>query len=285
MSLVLHDIDIDIPSGRIAALRGGPADGLPVLALHGWLDNAASFVPLAAHLRGIDLVAIDLPGHGRSAHLPAGIAYTMEGVVHQALDVADALGWERFSVLAHSLGGGIASLLACACPQRVQRMVCIEALGGLPEDPEHTAERLRRSVAGFRGLRDKSLRVFDSLDTAVAARVRANDLSDAAARLLVERGTRAVDGGWVWSSDPRMTVDTFIRPTDAQVLDLIAGIACPVHVVYADPAQPYAPEPMRQRYAAQLPHGTLHRFAAGHHLHMEMPAAVAAAVAGFLAGD
>lgn len=284
MSLTLRETRIDIPTGRIAALRGGPADGVPVLALHGWLDNAASFVPLAAHLHGIDLVAIDLPGHGRSAHLPTGMPYTMEVAVHQVLDVADALGWDRFAVLAHSMGAGIASLLACACPQRVQRMVCIEALGGLPEVPERTADRLQRSVAGFRALRHKSLRVFDRVDTAIAARMRANDLSEPVARLLVERGLRPVDGGFVWSSDPRLTVDTFIRPTDAQLEDAIASIRCPVRAVFADPAQPYAPEPMRQRYAAQLRQGSVHRFDAGHHLHMDMPQAVAAVIAGFLAG-
>ena len=284
MSLTLRETRIDIPTGRIAALRGGPVEGVPVLALHGWLDNAASFVPLAAHLHGIDLVAIDLPGHGRSAHLPTGMAYTMEVAVHQVLDVADALGWDRFAVLAHSMGAGIASLLACACPQRVQRMVCIEALGGLPEVPERTADRLQRSVAGFRALRHKSLRVFDRVDAAIAARMRANALSEPVARLLVERGIRPVDGGFVWSSDPRLTVDTFIRPTDAQLEDAIAGIRCPVQVVFADPAQPYAPEPMRQRYAAQLQQGSVHRFDAGHHLHMDMPQAVAAVMAGFLAG-
>lgn len=284
MPLILHDIAIDIPTGRIAALRGGPSDAVPVLALHGWLDNAASFVPLARHLHGIDLVAIDLPGHGRSAHLPIGVAYTMEAAVHQVLDVADALGWERFVLLAHSLGAGIASLLASACPDRVQRMVCIEALGGLPELPERTAERLQRSVAGFRALRSKSLRVFDSVDAAIAARMRANALSEPVARLLVERGIRPVDGGSVWSSDSRLTVDTFMRPTDAQIEDAIAAIACPVQVVLADPAQPYAPEPMRQRYAARLRHGSVHRFDAGHHLHMEMPEAVAAVIGGFLAG-
>ena len=59
------------PLGELAALsndRNGPR----VLALHGWLDNAASFLPLVPHLGDVELVAIDLPGHGHSAHLGAG---------------------------------------------------------------------------------------------------------------------------------------------------------------------------------------------------------------------
>ena len=117
-----------------------------MLALHGWLDNAASFVPLAPHLSGIDLVAPDLPGHGRSAHLPAGADYSFAGAVHAVLDVADALGWERFALLGHSMGAGIGSLMAAACPQRDRtRCVAIEALGALAEAPERTAAAPARS--------------------------------------------------------------------------------------------------------------------------------------------
>lgn len=50
MSLALREFTLDVPLGRIAGLRGGEAGAPNVLALHGWLDNAASFVPLAAHL-------------------------------------------------------------------------------------------------------------------------------------------------------------------------------------------------------------------------------------------
>ena len=119
MSLALREFALEIPMGRIAGLRGGRGTGLPVLALHGWLDNAASFVPLAAHLDGIELVAPDLPGHGRSAHLPRGADYSFAGAVASVLDIADALGWTRFALLGHSMGAGIGSLVAAACPQRV----------------------------------------------------------------------------------------------------------------------------------------------------------------------
>lgn len=120
----LREFAVDIPLGRITGLRGGSA-GPRVLALHGWLDNAASFMPLAAHLPGVQLVAPDLPGHGRSAHLAPGAEYTSGVAVNAVLDIADALGWDTFSLLGHSMGAGIASLMAAAVPQRVQRLVAI----------------------------------------------------------------------------------------------------------------------------------------------------------------
>ena len=91
----LDDIAIEIPIGRIAALRRSEPGAPKVLALHGWLDNAASFIPLSAQLPGLDLVAIDLPGHGRSAHLPPGADYSFVGAINAILDVADALGWGK----------------------------------------------------------------------------------------------------------------------------------------------------------------------------------------------
>ena len=279
-----REFGIGIPLGRIAALRAGSEGATPVLALHGWLDNAASFVPVARHLEGLDLVAIDLPGHGRSAHLAIGSDYSFYGSVNVVLDIADALGWERFALLGHSMGAGIGSLVAAACPRRVTRFVAIEALGALAEIPERTALRMREAVAAARALPGKSLRVFPGLEPAIRARVQANALSEPVARLLVERGVREVEDGYVWSSDPRLTLPSFTRLTEAQVADLIAGIECPVRLIHADPAQPYLPDPVRRAHAAALRDGELIVIPGGHHLHMEQPAEVAAAIGDFFGG-
>jgi pimeloyl-ACP methyl ester carboxylesterase len=286
----MRDIELDTPYGRLAGLRFGDAGGEPVLALHGWLDNAASFIPLAAHLPGIDLVALDLPGHGRSDHLPASAEYSLPGTVHTVLDAADALGWNRFGVLGHSMGAAIGSILAAAAPDRVARFAAIEALGALADAEDHTTARLREAVAARRALRGKPMRVFPDIDTAVHARVHlgvlgANGLDAALARLLVERGMRPADGGWSWSTDQRLTISTALRMTEGQVRDLLAHIECPVRAVYAEPAQPYFPEPLRQARAALLPEGAVTRIVGDHHLHMTNPAAVADVLAAFLRGE
>jgi len=280
----MREFELALPMGTVRGLRGGEPGAPRVLALHGWLDNAASFVPLAPHLPVLDLVVPDLPGHGTSDHLPRGVDYSFAGALHTVLDIADALGWERFALLGHSMGAGIASLVAAACPERIGRLVAIEALGALAEAPARTVERMREAVAATRALPGKRLRVFSDIEPAVRARMKANGLDEASARLLVERGTVAVDGGWSWSSDPRLTLPTMVRMTEAQVEDLVAGIACPTRVLFADPAQSYLPDGLRRARAALLPRGDLVVLQGGHHLHMEQPREVADAIGGFLAG-
>jgi len=272
-----------LPFGELRGLRCGMEGGRRVLALHGWLDNAASFLPLAAELHGLDLVMIDLPGHGHSAALPAGSEYTMIGAIGNVLAVADALGWDRFTLLGHSMGAGIASLVAAAMPSRIEALVVIEALGGLGEKVENTATRLREGVEAAHALPGKPLRVFPNLEAPVRARMMANQLSEPCARLLVERGVRAVPGGYSWGSDQRLTLPTAVRMTEPQIDVLVAAIECATLVIFASPAQVYFPEPLRTRRTQLLRNGQLHVLEGTHHLHMETPAAVAALIQPFLA--
>jgi pimeloyl-ACP methyl ester carboxylesterase len=274
---------LETPFGTVAALRAGEAGTPRVLALHGWLDNAASFVPLAKHLRGVDLVAIDLPGHGASTHLPLTADYLLVTFARAAFAAADALGWERFALLGHSLGGVVASVMAAAQPRRIERLLAIEALGALAEKEERTTQRLRDAFDAHRKLADKQLRVFPDVATAARARLQAGtgDLGEAAALLLVERGLREVEGGFVWRSDPRLTMPTAVRMSEAQSRDIVANIECPVRVIYADPPQSYFPDALRRERAALLRHGELIVLPGSHHLHMDDAVGTAAAISDF----
>lgn len=279
----MREIHLDTAFGRLAATRTG--HGAPVLALHGWLDNAASFAPIAPHLPGVDLVALDLPGHGASAHLPLSADFSLISAARAVLAAADALGWQRFSLLGHSLGGAIATVVAAAVPQRVQRLALIEALGGLVEEESRTAQRLREAFALHAEPAGTRRRVFADPATAVRARLQAGGLSEPAAQLIVERGIApAAEGGFTWRSDARLTRPTAVRMTEAQMRDIVAGIECPVRLVYALPAFEFFPADAREARLACLRDVEATGIEGGHHLHMEQPAEVARVIAGFLAG-
>ena len=101
---------LTLPGGLdIAALAlGDPAAPKRVLALHGWIDNAAthSITAPALAARGYYVVCVDFPGHGKSSHRSLADAYSAGGYALATADVANALGWSRFGICAHSMGAG-----------------------------------------------------------------------------------------------------------------------------------------------------------------------------------
>lgn len=276
----MHERVLDTARGPIAALDNGRSDAPPLLALHGWLDNAASFLPMAPLLRDYRLVALDSAGHGRSPHYPANAEYTPFAAILDVLAAADALGWDRFALLGHSMGGAIASLLAAAAPERVTRLHLIEALGPLAGEEVGTAERLRDALRRRRALDPGRKRLFVSLEVAVQARMHAavTPLDAGSARLLVARGVQAVPGGYLWSSDARMTLPTAVRLTEAQIRDCLGAIECPVRMLVADPTPPYFGPALRDARIACVRTLQLSSFAGGHHLHMTHPAESVAAL-------
>lgn len=271
---------IDTPLGPLALRRWGDEGAPPLLALHGWLDNAGSFDALAPRLaRRWQVWALDLRGHGRSAHLPPGAWYHYVDYFDDLRLAIDHIGAERIDLLGHSLGGTLTSLFAAACPERVGALLLIEALGPLTTTLEDALPQLRRALdqhAAFAARRP--LRVYPTLDDAIAARMAANDLSEPAARAIVERGVKPVDGGFVWSSDPRLTLASPQRYTEEQVRAMLAGIRARTTLVLAEPPTAYLPTAMMEARAAEVRDIRVARLAGNHHLHLERPDAVAEAL-------
>lgn len=277
------EISLDTARGRLSALRGGDPQGPKLLCLHGWLDNAASFVPLAPHLARHDWVALDLPGHGGSDHRAPGYDYAFADWLHDVLDAMDALGWECPDLLGHSMGGAIACTLAAAEPDRVRRLGLVEALGPVAGDPAQAGERLRQAVAARRAKPGRPPRTMKDIGVAVAARLAATRMAPEAARLIVERNLREVPGGWQWRSDPRLTWPGHLRLGEDTVQSLLRAVQAPAWLVAADPSPPYFTPAVRDGRLACLREIHVQVLPGGHHLHMEQPGAVAAALRGFLA--
>lgn len=262
----------------LAGLRLEQGD-TPVLALHGWLDNAQSFAPLAPFLGAIDLVALDLLGHGRSAHRPEGVRYHFDDNLFDVLKAADRLGWERFHLLGHSMGGAIGTLIAAACPNRVISMVNIEGLGPISAPSDQAASGWQKAI---RGSHERARRQHPDRDAAVAARARHSDLETPSAALLAERGLTPVGDGVIWGHDIRLTWPSTQRYTESQVLDIIASIQCPVLNVYSDPPSGLIASRVLERRLAALRRRQQFACSGGHHLHMRHPEAIGARIQEFL---
>ena len=272
-----EEIRLATPQGELAAKCWGDPSHPPLLALHGWLDNAGSFDALAPLLAGQwHVVALDLRGHGRSAHLPPGVWYHYVDAFDDLASAFAHFGWPKATLLGHSLGATLASLYAALHPERVSRLLLIEGLGPLSGSPDEALQRLRTGLdqrAGFASRRP--LRVFATLEEAVGARMKASGLSGAAARAIVARGVKAVPGGWNWSSDPRLTLASPLRFTEPEVLAMLGGIQAPTTLVLAEPATPYLPDETMARRAAQVAGIRVASLPGTHHLHLENAEGVA----------
>ncbi len=278
----MEEVFFDSPRGRIAGLRGGNRNGEPLLAMHGWLDNAASFVPLMPYLREFNVVALDLPGHGASAHRAPGYDYAFVDWIHDALDALDALGWQRVRLLGHSMGAAIATLVAASAPERVHKMALIEALGPIAGAATTAGQRLREAVTARRTAAQRPRRVIPKLESAVKARLAVGDMSDAAARLIVTRNLEQVDGGWRWRSDARLVLPSHLRITEEAAQSIVRAVEAPTLLITADPAPSYFTPAMRDARMACLRDGRLLVVPGGHHLHMEQPETIAGHLLEFL---
>lgn len=262
----------------------GSKDGIPVLALHGWLDNSQSFLPLSEYLDSrIRLVAVDLPGHGRSDHRFAGAVYGFADWAAPVMGVVQALGWNKFFLLGHSMGAGIAALLSGSFPKRVRGLALIEGFGPMTTAPVQAPTQMARHVMSRLAAKQESnARVFANRDDA-AKRLQegVSGLTLASAKLLVERGTKTVSGGVTWSTDSRLRTPSVLRFTEPHVLAFLKAIEAPTLLVQGTagmkfPEEFYLP---RRECVANLETVDLE---GGHHVHMEHACDVAKIINRFL---
>lgn len=269
MSHSPREIQLDVHGNTIAARQWGDPDGVPVLALHGWLDNCASFDRLAPLLSGINLVAADMAGHGQSYHRHQDANYTVWSEVEDVLGMADALGWEAFSMLSHSRGAVISMITAATFPERVQRLALIDGLVPPPAEDSEAPETLRKAIEQRARYRNRKAKVFESLEIAVAARKNGLfKLTDDAAQRLVERGVRPVGGGFVWSNDPQLLTSSLAKLNAAQVHAFLDRATMPIRLALGRDGIQGMIERIRP-VAEGHPNIEIREFPGSHHLHME----------------
>ena len=122
---------VEVDGARVVYTVEGPVDGPAVLLIHPWAGSLRVWDAIAPALSaGRRVIRLDLPGHGASDK--PDVAYGVPLGVRAARAVLDDLGLERASVVGNSLGGAVALALVRDHPERVERLVLIDALGGGP---------------------------------------------------------------------------------------------------------------------------------------------------------
>lgn len=273
----------ELPGLALAAEIWGSPGERPIIASHGWLDNAGSFSLLAPLLPGNEIVALDLAGHGKSGSRSADSAYNLWQDVGDLLDVADAMGWQRFTLLGHSRGAGISMLFAGTFPERVDKLVLLE--GGLPLTAEasEAPAGLAQALLEARALRGKGGRVFTDRKTAIAERAGGfSKVTTAAAEILARRSLREVPGGFQWHADQRLKAQSELRLTSEHARAFARRVTAPVLLLFAEKS-PFVDRPLYREMPKLFANVEVERIPGAHHFHLEgSEAAIAERIRQFL---
>ncbi|BFM11883.1 alpha/beta hydrolase [Simiduia litorea] len=213
--------------------------GAPIfIALHGWLDNSASFSRLAP-LLNVTVVALDLAGHGLSYHRKAEAPYHLWDDLLDLDEIIEQLGGAAVGLLGHSRGAIICAIYAATMPERCNQLLLIDGLVPEPVSSDKFPTQLRKAMLEFKRHAKRTFPVYDSVDA--AAKIRHQGLfplSETAASAIVDRGTKPVEGGVSWRVDPKLLAPSMIKLTSEQISALVADINLPATLVLASEGMP-----------------------------------------------
>lgn len=251
----------------------GDPEAPPLILQHGGRDHCRSWDWVAQDLlKDWRIIAPDIRGHGDSAWSPDG-DYTSGAFVYDFAQLVHSLGYEQVSIVAHSLGGHIATAFAGLYPEKVRKLVNIEGLGPSPQvlaelDAKGFAARMREWIEGRRAGAGRQPRRYPTIEAALERMKEENGhLSDEQARHLTVHGvSRNEDGTYSWKFDNYLNSWPVIGPRMDDVHALWQAIECPVLLLYG--ADSWASNPEKDGRAKHFRHGKVIEYQdAGHWLH------------------
>ena len=264
--LQLHHISL-------AVREWGPESGYPIIALHGWLDNSATYEPLIGDAEwlvehNLRFIAVDSAGHGHSEHRAKGQSYVLLDNVddlHQLILTLDLT--DKPILLGHSMGGGIATLYAGTETADLACLILIEALGPYSNTAADAPEQLTKHLLNRHRHKLQEKAVYQDLQPIVALRAKKSDLPEEFVTLLIRRKMRLDDDGYHWRSDPRLRVPSAMYLCHQQVEAFVAKIQCPTLIIYAEDG-PWPNYPVLGERLELLNNREVVGLTGGHHLHM-----------------
>jgi pimeloyl-ACP methyl ester carboxylesterase len=224
---------------RLHYVDWGNPTAPPLLLVHGGRDHCRNWDWVAERLRDeYHIIAPDLRGHGDSAWSASG-HYTMASYIYDLAQLIHQQELAPVSIVAHSLGGNIASRYAGIYPDVVRRLVVIEGIGLPPRPPgmkprRSIDQRMREWIDESRSLSGRIPRRYTSIEDALRRMQEENPhLSAGQARHLTQHGVNQnEDGTYSWKFDNYVRVWPPYDMTREEIAALWSRIACPTLLVY-----------------------------------------------------
>lgn len=278
----MQEWQFTLSQGALHGLTNGQS-GRVILGIHGFLDNAASLACLFPYFDDYQFIAIDLPGHGKSFHRSAGAHYNQFDFVQDIHELIEANDWRDVILVGHSLGGILCTLYAGVFPERVAKVVSIDACGPLTLEADTSVSQVRDSVISRLAKQTSTTRLREvDVQAAVSARCKISDINAEHAETIILRNTvRDENGKLVWGSDPRLRTKSTLRLTESQAQNLMEAIPCPVWFGGATDSFKHLETiyPNRKKW---WKNSQLELFSGGHHFHMVNPSAVSTSIRRFV---
>jgi pimeloyl-ACP methyl ester carboxylesterase len=258
---------------RLHYVDWGNPDAPPLILQHGGRDHCRSWDWVAQQLRhDWHVIAPDLRGHGDSAWSPDG-NYTSDAFTYDFAQLVHTLGYDQVTIVAHSLGGNIATRFTGLYPEKVRKFANIEGLGPTPRLlTERNAipygTRMREWIENRRKAAGRMPRRYPSLEAAYTRMKEENSfLTDEQARHLTIHGaSRNEDGTWSWKFDNYLNVWPPAETQQAEVETLWQAITCPMLLFYG--GKSFAVNPEKDGRMAHFNTARVIEYAdAGHWLH------------------
>ncbi|MEW6981852.1 alpha/beta fold hydrolase [Colwelliaceae bacterium 6471] len=261
---ICYDLGDQLLHGLIT---GNDSDNL-VLCLHGWLDNAASFLPLMPYLDEHRVLAIDWPGHGFSSHRSEDAHYHFIDWVYDLLKLFELNQWQNIDIVAHSMGGMVASAFAAAFPEKVKSLTLIDSIGFISAKAEQTTEQLREGMLSRLKGMNKKKNFHATPESAINARMQVSDLRYQDAEHIVKRGIVKQAAGYIWRSDSRLRATSPYRLTLSQAEQFIRDIDAPVQLIHGDKGMNMVSSGIKH-FGPLFEQFETYELVGGHHVHME----------------
>ncbi|MEZ5374347.1 MAG: alpha/beta fold hydrolase [Microthrixaceae bacterium] len=252
--------------------------GRPLLLVHGFTGGRADFAewmePLAD--RGHHVVVPDLRGHGVTGGPDELEGYSLELMADDLVALTDRLGWDRFDLLGHSMGGLVAQRLVVARPELVGRLVLMDTTHGAVPGMDPAMLELAIELAAAEGMQG----LADAMDALGASPLE----TEAARRVREERPDLvALDRAKFLAAHPAMYATmgrVLVNGEDR--LHTLSAVTAPTLVIVGELDTPFLPG--SRALARTIPGAELALIPqAGHSPQREAPEAWWSALSGFLA--